>query len=224
MDRLLVVAAAALLTTAAPALAANLIVNGDFESDPAPSPWYTQYVGGSSFTGWSVTGNDVLLIDRNYSEDGLVFNAQGGSNNAIDLTGSGNTGFTDGITQAVATEAGKTYRLVFFVGNASPTGSNAFSYRNPSIVNLSIDGGGLQSFTNSTDTPFAINWQRFSTTFVATGATSLAFSNGTPRGDSMAGLDTVSLVAIPEPATWAMLVLGFGLVGVASRRRITSAA
>ena len=224
MNRLLAAAAVVASTIAAPALAASLIVNGDFESDPAPSPGYTQYPGGSSFTGWSVTGNDVLLIDRLYSESGLVFNAQGGSNNAIDLTGAGNTGFADGITQTVATEAGKTYKLVFFVGNASPTGGNAFAYRNPSIVNLSIDGGGLQSFTNGTDTPFAINWKRFSTIFVATGATSLAFSNGTPPGDNMAGLDTVSLVAIPEPATWAMLVLGFGLVGVASRRRSASAA
>ena len=35
---------------------------------------------------------------------------------------------------------------------------------------------------------------------------------------------TIGINAVPEPATWAMLILGFGLVGVAARRRrITSA-
>jgi len=32
-------------------------------------------------------------------------------------------------------------------------------------------------------------------------------------------LDNVTVSAVPEPATWAMLVIGFGLVGAATRRR-----
>jgi hypothetical protein len=32
-------------------------------------------------------------------------------------------------------------------------------------------------------------------------------------------LDNISVAAVPEPATWAMLVVGFGLVGAAKRRR-----
>ena len=32
-------------------------------------------------------------------------------------------------------------------------------------------------------------------------------------------LDNVSVAAVPEPATWAMLLVGFGLVGAARRRR-----
>jgi hypothetical protein len=38
--------------------------------------------------------------------------------------------------------------------------------------------------------------------------------------DESWGIDNISLVAqVPEPATWAMLIAGFGMVGVAIRRR-----
>jgi hypothetical protein len=33
------------------------------------------------------------------------------------------------------------------------------------------------------------------------------------------GYDDFSFVAVPEPSTWAMMLLGFGMVGVAVRRR-----
>jgi hypothetical protein len=32
------------------------------------------------------------------------------------------------------------------------------------------------------------------------------------------GVDTVVVARVPEAATWAMLILGFGLVGAAARR------
>ena len=39
-----------------------------------------------------------------------------------------------------------------------------------------------------------------------------------PSGNDF-GLDTLSLTAVPEPATWAMMITGFCFVGVAARRR-----
>jgi hypothetical protein len=33
-----------------------------------------------------------------------------------------------------------------------------------------------------------------------------------------------SIGAVPEPASWAMLIAGFGLVGAAQRRRVARAA
>ena len=129
----------------------------------------------------------------------------------------GNTGPTTGISQTVATGVGS-YKLSFFVGNASPTGSNGGNYTQPSTVNLSINGGPIQSFTNSLNTPFGINWAPFSVTFFAETPTTIAFTNGT-TGDNMLGLDNVSVTAVPEPASWAMLIAGFGLTGAAMRRR-----
>jgi hypothetical protein len=32
-------------------------------------------------------------------------------------------------------------------------------------------------------------------------------------------IDRVYVAAVPEPASWAMLIAGFGLVGVSARRR-----
>lgn len=206
--------------------ATNLIINGDFEAAPAPpAGGYTQLFGGNSFPGWTVTGSDILLIDKNYVEGGtLVFNANS-PNVAVDLTGAGNTSPLDGIVQNVmTTQAGQIYRLSFYVGNAAPIGGNGAVYTLPSTVNLSINSGAIQSFTNAstagTGPGNGINFQLFSTTFAATGSsTSIAFSNGTAVGDNYAGLDDVALTAVPEPATWAMMILGFLGMGATLRQR-----
>jgi hypothetical protein len=45
-------------------------------------------------------------------------------------------------------------------------------------------------------------------------------SIGTPTGlPPMALLDGVSVTAVPEPAAWAMMLLGFGGIGAAVRYR-----
>ncbi len=212
------IALAAATALAGPAAAVELVVNGGFENPATPNAFYTQYFGGQSFPGWSVLGNDVIVINQNYNEGGLGFNANSGAN-SIDLTGAGNTGPADGISQTIATTLG-TYKLSFFVGNASPTGGNAGSYTQPSTVNLSINGGSIQSFTNADNTPNAINWKKFTVSFFTETPTTLVFTNGTV-GDNMLGLDDVSVVSggVPEPSVWGMLILGFGLVGFAARRR-----
>jgi hypothetical protein len=42
---------------------------------------------------------------------------------------------------------------------------------------------------------------------------------GAQGGNSGIGVGTPSVDAVPEPATWAMMIGGFGLVGGALRRR-----
>jgi hypothetical protein len=215
----LIIAAFA-IALASPAMSAELVVNGGFESPVTPVGGFTQVTGGNSFAGWNVTGNDVLIINNSYNESGLVFNANSGLN-SLDITGAGNTG-PNTISQTIPTTVGQ-YVLSFFVGNASPTGGNAGVYGNPSSINLSINGGPAQTFTNSTNGPLGINWQKFSVNFTAQGSTSISFINATPQGDNMAGLDDVSVTAfssaVPEPSTWAMLLVGFGFAGAALRRK-----
>lgn len=54
------------------------------------------------------------------------------------------------------------------------------------------------------------------------GSNTLTFSyTGADQGlgDEAFGINSVSATAVPEAATWALMVTGFGLVGVAARRR-----
>lgn len=61
--------------------------------------------------------------------------------------------------------------------------------------------------------------------FTATSATeTLSFlARGGPAGlPPYALLDGVSLTAVPEPATWGLMIAGFAMVGAAARRRRTN--
>jgi hypothetical protein len=53
----------------------------------------------------------------------------------------------------------------------------------------------------------------------ATNSMRIAFSPGTPASVIQAFVANVNPVGVPEPANWAMLIAGFGLVGVMARRR-----
>lgn len=82
-------------------------------------------------------------------------------------------------------------------------------------VDLSIGGTLLQS-TNLPGGPLT-DWMQKTVTFTTTGGP-LTFSAG-GTSDSLGGyLDNISISAVPEPSSWAMLIVGFGLVGFASRR------
>jgi hypothetical protein len=83
-------------------------------------------------------------------------------------------------------------------------------------VNVFFDGLQIGSFT-PTSTAFT-SVAPF--TFTATGGTgSLVFAGITGAGDLNTAIDVVSVSAVPEPATWAMMMLGFGMVGYGLRSR-----
>ncbi len=42
---------------------------------------------------------------------------------------------------------------------------------------------------------------------------------GEIAGDGRLTLTSASAAAVPEPATWAMMIFGFGIIGYATRRR-----
>ncbi len=68
-----------------------------------------------------------------------------------------------------------------------------------------------------------MNWQQFTYLFKATSSTTtLGFFNGDPGFDNSNGLDNIvvnSVSTIPELATWAMMIIGFGGVAMQIRRR-----
>ena len=182
------------------------------------------YNGGSTIGagGWTVTGSDVLVLNNTYFEPHITFNSHTGDN-ALDITGAGNTGPADGVMQDVATAIGQSYTLSFFVGRGDDTGGSG-NYPNASSIGLNI-GGGLftNTFTNSDVTLNMVNWKGFSVNFTATSVTTnIAFTNATPLGNNYAGLDDVSLSdvqSVPEPAAFAMAAVGLlPFLGAALRR------
>jgi hypothetical protein len=222
----LIAASVCVLALGAPAGAAtNLIADGGFEANPPAHGGYAHTAGGTSFDGgaWHVTGVDILQVDTNLrdnSSPSVSFAAHGGQT-SLDLTGTGNSGPADGVFQDVATQAGQVYRLSFWVGHVSSTGSAQNDYPHDATMRLSIDGGPLMEFINGDRLDNNIAWKEFTVDFVATGGTSrIAFLNG--LGNDYLGLDDVTLTAasaVPELAQWAMLTAGMAVVGIGLRRR-----
>jgi choice-of-anchor C domain-containing protein len=184
---------------------AATIVNGGFDADPAPASFATIGAGGSGISGWTVGGDSVDLI-------GGYWQPQNGTN-SIDLAGNQN----GSISQALSTIVGQAYKVTFWVARNPDGGSN------PRTGFIGWNGNNsLFSFNNSTTSAANMGWEQRSFIFGATGAsTILSFASdpATSGGAFGAALDNVSIAAVPEPATWMMLILGFGLVGGAMRRR-----
>ncbi len=80
-----------------------------------------------------------------------------------------------------------------------------------SIFNITGNGGGNT------------NWMPQSITFGVNASSTLTFA-AIGTSDSLGGyLDNIALDGVPEPAAWALMIAGFGLVGAASRRRVRTA-
>jgi len=65
-----------------------------------------------------------------------------------------------------------------------------------------------------------INPEQLSGSFIANAGTFTLNINGNNTGPGLGTLaGTVSMSAVPEPTTWAMMLIGFGAVGYSLRRR-----
>lgn len=202
--RKLFVAAAAMAMLPTSAHAAE-IINGSFENGGVTNPFGTVTGGNSStITGWTVLGNSVDFI-------GDYWQAADGAN-SIDLNGAGQ----GGLAQTFNTVANQAYAITFFLAGNPDNG--------PTIKTIKVTTNNANEQVFSFDTTgfnkTTMGWKQFTYNFVGNGSpTTLAFNSDNP-GAWGAALDNVSISAVPEPATWAMMLLGFGLIGGAMRRRI----
>jgi choice-of-anchor C domain-containing protein len=197
----------ALLLVALPTTAAHatIVINGSFEQGPATVGNFRTYsTGSTAITGWRVTGGSVDLIGNYWTS----------SDGARSLDMSGNAPGT--IVQTLSTVAGQRYRLSFDVSS------------NPDQASLKTMKVFFGSATplNIVSPPVSrpLNWVTHSQIFTADSASTQLKFQSTFGGPWGVALDNVAVNAVvPEPATWAMLIAGFGFVGAALRRRPTMA-
>ena len=213
--RIVIAAAFAIATLAAPATAANLITNGDFGAGNSGFGSGYTYVS----PGYGVLFPEGLYtVDTNPQTSHPYFYSFGdhttGESNFMIVNGAG-TPNTDVWSQTVAVTAGRTYKLSAFLSSVYPS--------SPALLDFFVTpgNGNRQLVFASTAPGSAAVWVGHNGNFTATSnSITLSIVNqNTVLGGNDFGIDDISLNAVPEPTSWAMLIAGFGLVGIAARRR-----
>lgn len=162
----------------------------------------TPVVGTTNSTGVAVaftSGNDVLI---------------GSSNGQADISSA------DGLLNSLSFALASGFAFSSAVFNLFPVPGQAASEATSVVISYAtLGGGGMQTRTIDT------NGQNFIGIFGDAGElfTSISFS-GAPistgiqdvRQVRLAGVQAVT--PVPEPTTWVMLILGFGLIGAGMRR------
>ena len=86
-----------------------------------------------------------------------------------------------------------------------------------SQITLKLLDGSLATFNVPLNTAGGVTYFGLTDT---TGFTEVRLQQANKPGFADAyGIDNISFGVVPEPATWALLIAGFGMVGVARRRR-----
>ena len=222
----LITASIAALSLASAAQAQNLITNGDFEAGN------TGFASGYDYTPATNTDEGQYTVRTNPYPWNSAFVSMGdhttGTGNMYVGNGSGTAG--DWVWQSgpIAISAGTDYFFEAFVANVccyvGYPGDNSAPILDFSI---SLDGGApILLGTKTIPLSPAGIWYGLSTSFNSGGATSAVLSlinaNTAPGGNDFA-VDDIFLgtnsTVVPEPATWAMMIMGFGAVGATMRRR-----
>ena len=82
----------------------------------------------------------------------------------------------------------------------------------------SITLDSIYAFTQTSFDPMTETWALVTPVVLNSGSHTIQVV-GTLHGATGSYVGTLNVAAVPEPATWAMMLLGFGAMGVAIRRR-----
>jgi hypothetical protein len=154
-----------------------------------------------NFSGWTLSGNTGFT--------GVSSSSPHSGTYAANL---GPVGSPGTLSQWLNTVAGASYNVSFWLANdgGTPNSFQASFGSDPILLSLSNSGG----------------FSYFDFSFTATGSSPTLLSFTYQQNPAYWHLDDVSVQGpvggVPEPATWAMMLLGFGAMGISLRRRARS--
>lgn len=218
--------------------ATNLVTNGSFESSiytdshefgvnyggQGVTDWTATLRGGISYYFYAGTASTVVVDNRQNDQLAMLAASYPGSSpdggNFVgfdsDTAAGANSPFDQTIT---GLQVGKRYVVNYYWA-----GTQLQNRTGATTSQMTVTFGGVTQSTPIVNVPDQgfVGWTAASAHFTATSVTdTLSFlAIGTPAGlPPFALLDGVSLTALPEPAAWGLMIVGFGLVGATARRR-----
>lgn len=228
MRKLAIAAVAAAMAVPASA-AVELVKNGSFELNNVADGGKS-YFGSSAVTGWSGGANLTFIAAPGTADNTGLYLAVYGPFPATSPDGGdfvladGDPSFSGAFWQTIeGLTVGKTYELNFWQAAGQQAG-----FTGPTTEQWKVTFGGETQHSSLFSLPQGGvgPWEKQTMTFTATATSQVLtfLAEGTPGGaPPISFLDGVSLKevvpGVPEPATWAMMLLGFGAVGFAARRR-----
>lgn len=203
---------AAMLAIASPALAVTVITNAPGAPDPGAPAGTTVVADFSSALAAGVsnaTSGSVVTVSGTISGQYAQPAPVSPLNAYQAIQGNGVSTFT--FTNALSV-------FSFYWGSIDTYNKIEFLRGDGSLVQA-FTGAAFAAPANGNQSASATNRR---VTFGFTGAEAVKkvrFSNS-PQTNAFE-IDTLAIAAVPEPATWAMMILGFGLIGGAMRSRKT---
>lgn len=194
------ITALALIAAPAITLAAqpNLLINGSFEDNAVANGKWNVF---ANISGWTSTGAGIEVRNNIVGSaiDGVKF---------VELDSYSNSG----MFQSVSTSVGSSYNFSFSFANREGTAAATNG------LDWTVDGGKTW---NAAPTLNSSKWADFSTSFIASSASTVIGFRATGTNDALGtSLDKVSLTtAVPEPESYALMLAGLAAVGFVARRR-----